>query len=69
MKCEICGQEATHRLSPDLDIDGLGGCDKHREDVQIAYYILLNEGFEACQSFLKSVQKSEAPDSEKPNQP
>jgi len=67
MKCEICGQEATHRLSPDLDIDGLGGCDKHGEDMQIAYYILLNIGEKEYQSFLKSLQKTEALESKNPS--
>ena len=66
MKCEICGEEATHRYSPDMDIDGVGGCDKHNESVQIAYYILLNEGLEAFNGFIKSLQKTEAPPSEKP---
>ena len=59
MKCEMCTQEATHRFSPDLDIDGLGGCDEHKESVQIAYFILLNEGMEAFRSVLKSLQEKE----------
>jgi hypothetical protein len=59
MKCEICGQEATHRFSPDLDIDGLGGCDKHKESVQMAYYILINVGEKGYKSFLKSLQEKE----------
>ena len=60
MKCELCKKEATHRFSPDLDIDGLGACDIHKESVEIAYFILLNVGLEAFHSFLKSLQKNEA---------
>ena len=60
MKCELCEEEAVYRFSPDLDIDGLGSCGKHKKEVGIAYYILLNEGLEAFHSFLKSLQKNEA---------
>lgn len=59
MKCEMCGQEATHKFSPDLDIDGLGSCETHKEKMQMAYYILLHEGMEAFQSVLKSLQEKE----------
>jgi len=65
MKCEICNGEAVYRFSPDVDIEGLGACDKDKESVQMAYIILLNEGLEPFKSFLKSLQKAEESDSEK----
>jgi hypothetical protein len=60
MKCEICNNEAAYRFSPDLDIDGLGACETHKEFVQLAYYILLNEGEKAYNSFINSLKKSES---------
>jgi hypothetical protein len=61
MKCELCEEEAIYRFSPDLDIDGLGGCYKHKKSVEIAYYILLNEGIEAFNSFIVSLKKDKTP--------
>ena len=61
MKCEICGEEAVYRFSPDLDIDGLGSCEVHKGNVEIAYYILLNDGLKAFQSFINSLKKDESP--------
>jgi hypothetical protein len=66
MKCEICGEEAVYRFSPDLDIDGLGACETHKEKMEYAYFILLNEGLKPFQSYMKSLEKSETPPSEKP---
>ena len=60
MKCEICGEEAIYRFSPDLDINGLEACEKHKQDMQIAYVILLTDGEKACKSFLNSLEKTEA---------
>ena len=65
MKCEICKEEAIFRFSPDLDINGLGSCEKHKQDMQIAYLILLTGGEEACKAFLNSLEKADAP----PNSP
>lgn len=67
MKCEICNEEAVYRFSPDLDIDGLGGCEKHKESVQVAYYILINIGEKEYKSFLKSLQKTKALESKNPS--
>ena len=58
MKCEICKEEAIYRFSPDLDINGLEACEKHKQDMQIAYVILLTDGEEACKSFLNSLERT-----------
>ena len=34
MTCIKCGKPATKRYSPDLDIKGIGMCDKHEEEVK-----------------------------------
>ena len=57
-RCEICGKEATARLSPDLDIDGLGVCGEHEEIVRLAYIILVTSGEEEYNSFVKGVKNS-----------
>jgi len=69
MKCEICNGEAVYRFSPDVDIEGLGACEKDREYVQAAYIILVNEGSEAFNSFMKSLRKNGALDSQNPGNP
>jgi hypothetical protein len=58
MKCEICGEEATHAFSPDLDISGLGACENHTRDMQYAYFILFQDGEEEYNKFIRS-KKSE----------
>jgi hypothetical protein len=35
MTCIKCGAAATKRFSPDLDINGIGVCDKHEEEVKL----------------------------------
>ncbi len=44
MKCELCEKEATYRLSPDLDIHGLGAYELHKEVVKQAYLLLMTIG-------------------------
>ena len=56
MKCEICGEEAVYRLSPDLDIDGLGACEEHKQDMQLAYTILLQYGEKEYKEFVKNLK-------------
>lgn len=43
MICVInnCKNTATKRFSPDMDIQGIGVCDKHIEDVRLAYIALM----------------------------
>lgn len=53
MKCLICGKKAVHRFSPDLDIEGLGSCNEHVEDVQMAYMMLMQGEHEMYASFVK----------------
>ena len=59
MKCEICGKKAVYRFSPDLDIQGLGACRKHKEDMWLAYLLLLQEGKKEYKSFLKEQLKKQ----------
>ena len=41
MKCIICSKKAIGRFSPDLDINGIGFCKKHKEQVTLGYMALL----------------------------
>jgi len=66
MKCEICGEEAGYRFSPDLDIQGLGACETHRQDMGYAYYILFQDGekkFNEFLQYLKSKPRKTPPNS------
>jgi hypothetical protein len=56
MKCEICGEEAVYRFSPDLDIQGLRACEKHKEDMQVAYIILIQQGRDKYEKFIKPIK-------------
>ena len=51
--CEICGYRAKWRFSPDLDIRGLGACQKHLEIVRQGYGILLSLGIEEYKAYRK----------------
>ena len=42
MKCAVCDEPAASRFSPDLDIQGVGTCHTHFDQVQLAYMFLLN---------------------------
>jgi hypothetical protein len=35
MQCIKCGKPATKRYSPDLDINGIGMCDEHEEEIKM----------------------------------
>ena len=35
MNCIKCGKPATKRYSPDLDIEGIGMCDDHEEEIKL----------------------------------
>lgn len=39
--CNVCGNPGTGRFSPDLDIKGLVYCEKHKDEVQMVYVMLL----------------------------
>ena len=51
--CEICGNKAVYRYSPDLDIDGLGACRKHKDDVGFAYLLLTTRGKKSYVKFIR----------------
>jgi hypothetical protein len=40
MNCFLCGNKATGRFTPDLDIKGIPYCDKHYTDIQIALLMM-----------------------------
>jgi hypothetical protein len=42
MNCYICNKKAIGRLSPDLDINGIGYCLKHKTILHGAYIALMN---------------------------
>lgn len=42
MKCAKCGHEAFKNISPDIDISGIGFCQKHEELVMMAYMLLMH---------------------------
>jgi hypothetical protein len=58
MKCEICGETAVMQLSPDLDVDGLGSCEKHKEQVRTAYMILMYLGEKDYNRYLKVLKRA-----------
>lgn len=54
MRCEICKKKAVYKFSPDIDIQGLGACEKHKKDMTIAYMLLFQQGEEEYRAFIKS---------------
>ena len=42
-KCIKCGKEATIRISPDLDIEGIHVCKACEMDVKIALFITFDD--------------------------
>ena len=44
--CHKCGESATGRYSPDMDIAGLAFCDEHKELMAAAFYCLLQDDME-----------------------
>lgn len=59
MTCEICGEKATYRFSPDLDIRGLGSCTKHRQDMHLAYVALLTGGGTMYKGVIANFRKAD----------
>jgi hypothetical protein len=57
MKCEICGEKAMWRFSPDLDVEGIGACQIHKESVRLAYYILCDEGEKEYDIYIKWLRR------------
>lgn len=53
LKCIICKKKATKRYSPDLDIVGIGSCDKHNRDVFLGYAMLIQGDEEMFWDFIK----------------
>jgi len=56
-KCEVCNKPAKWLFSPDMDISGLGSCDKHKMDVTIAYHMLITEGEKEYHNMIDSYKK------------
>lgn len=55
--CIICNRRAKWRFSPDLDIWGIGSCEKHLEVVRVAYTLLISSGKEAFEEYVKHYQE------------
>lgn len=53
IKCIKCGKDGIGRYSPDLDIDGIGFCKEHQEDVMLGYAALISGDKEMAESFFK----------------
>lgn len=58
MICVICGKKAAFRYSPDLDIQGVGACKKHNEDVRLAYVMLITSGEKDFYKFINDAKKN-----------
>lgn len=56
MKSELCEKEADYRLSLDLDVQGLGVCEQHREVMRYAYQLLMFMGKKTTWLLLKSLR-------------
>jgi hypothetical protein len=52
LKCVKCGAIATKRVSPDLDITGIGMCDEHEEEVKLDLLITQFDP-KGCEKFEK----------------
>lgn len=46
MNCIKCNKPATKRFSPDLDIKGIGACDKHADEIEMDLIISSFEGWD-----------------------
>ena len=47
MKCIKCGEEATKRISPDLDIAGIRACEEHVKEIHADLMVaILGDEFE-----------------------
>ena len=57
MTCYICDEPAIGRLSPDLDIRGIGYCKKHEEDMILAYMSLSGGDREMFDELIKAAKK------------
>lgn len=53
MKCIKCNKKAIGRLSPDLDINGIGFCKKHEWEVKMAYFALMQGDEKKFRDLLK----------------
>ena len=56
--CEICGIEAMYFSTPDLDIQGLGACEEHRELMREACLILMSMSEKDYHDFINQHQVS-----------
>lgn len=56
-KCIICDKKAFGRLSPDIDIVGLGFCKKHKDIVSTIYLLINDMSVSEVESMIKSERK------------
>ena len=57
MKCVVCDKEATGRISPDMDLQGVGYCDQHQDGVMLAYIALIGDGIETFERMIQKLKK------------
>lgn len=43
MKCHLCNKKAIGRLSPDMDLKGVGFCKEHKYEMMTNYIMLFSE--------------------------
>jgi hypothetical protein len=62
LTCIKCGSEATKRYSPDLDIQGIGMCAEHEEEVMLDLLITQFDpkGWEKFEKKYSKPKKDEA---------
>ena len=53
MNCIKCGKKAIKAFSPDLDINGLGACEKCISNVSLAYLMIIQGTPEMAEDFTK----------------
>ena len=57
MSCIICKKKVIGRLSPDLDLNGIGYCKEHKEDVEFGYVMLIQGDKEMFDAYIKDKRK------------
>lgn len=58
MNCIKCGKPADKKYSPDLDIKGIGMCNRHEEEIKIDLLIAQFEE-NGWEKFIKKYSKDE----------
>ena len=57
MTCIICGEKSKYRYSLDIGIRGIGACEKHKDEVKIAYMILILKGKKEFEEYIENYKR------------